>query len=42
MAAPRGFVTGIGSPVSADSSIVAAPEVTTPSTGTTSPACTSN
>ena len=41
MAAPRALATGIGSPVKADSSITAASEVTTPSTGTTSPACTS-
>ena len=40
MAAPRALATGIGSPVSANSSIVAAFELTTPSTGTTSPACT--
>src|ERR1700694_3199533 len=33
MAAPRALTTGIGSPVSADSSIVAALAVTTPSTG---------
>jgi hypothetical protein len=38
MAAPRVLTTGIGSPVNADSSIVAALDVTTPSTGTTSPA----
>ena len=38
VAVPLALTTGIGSPVSADSSIVAASDVTTPSTGTTSPA----
>ena len=38
MAAPRALTTGIGSPVSADSSMVAAVELMTPSTGMTSPA----
>ena len=42
MAAPRVLTTGIGSPVSADSSIVAAFEPRTPSTGMISPARTSN
>ena len=38
MAAPRALTTGIGSPVRADSSMVAVFEVTTPSTGMISPA----
>ena len=38
MAAPRVLTTGIGSPVSADSSMVAVFELRTPSTGMISPA----
>jgi hypothetical protein len=39
-AVPRAFTAGIGSPVNADSSMIAAVDVTMPSTGTISPALT--
>jgi hypothetical protein len=39
-AAARAFTTGMGSPVNADSSMVAADDVTMPSTGTISPTLT--